>query len=785
MKRSEGFGEALRKYSWALLIGLGVCYFVVDIRIVKYAIVGVFAGVVVLAPRQKAKKEGGGKRWSKKGRRKGGKEAEIKPVTGWRLWVFRGVAAIVIPALTFLVVEVGLRVGRYGYPAESIVKVDINGAEYYGDNSKFSWRFFPRHVAREMDPFVFPAEKSENSYRVFVLGASAAMGVPNTACSLGRVLEVMLREEYPGVNFEVVTAAMAAINSHVVLEMAKDCARHEPDLFVVYLGNNEVVGPYGAGTVFAPLRGRLSWIRAGIWAKGTRLGQVVTNVLGTVGLVSRGPDVWSVLEMYVDRQVRRGDASLQTVYSHFQSNLEDIVVAGLKGGAKVIVCTVGSNLKDHAPLGSLHRADLTAAEKGKWEEIYEKGVGHESSGEYGEAVADYLAAGKIDDRYADLQFRLGRCYWAMGEYDRAGDVFLFAREQDTLRVRADATINGVIRSVAKDMSGRGVYLVDSVVVFMQNSPHGIAGGELFYEHVHLNFKGAHLLARAIFEQVAEILPEKIRVHKAGEGVVLTEGECARRLAYSDWGRYKAAKEIFDTFINRAPFTNQVYYESTARRARQEIANLREVLTQENLSRAAGLFRAAIEKDTGDWHLRYKYGQMLGEGLNDMEGAAEQFRLVQERYPHSYTACNALGDVLREQGDFEGAVEQYLKVVRIHPGHAAAHYYLGWSYLKLGQTGKAVEYYAKTIRVQPGAVRAYNDLGLILLKLGRVDEAVKVYRNGLEAAPDNAALRRYLGMILYDQGQKDEAIKEIREALRIDPDSVKTRELLERMMKQGD
>ena len=36
---------------------------------------------------------------------------------------------------------------------------------------------------------------------------------------------------------------MTAIDSHVTVEIARDCTAHQPDLFIVYLGNNEVVGP--------------------------------------------------------------------------------------------------------------------------------------------------------------------------------------------------------------------------------------------------------------------------------------------------------------------------------------------------------------------------------------------------------------------------------------------------------------------------------------------------------------------------------------------------------------
>jgi len=57
----------------------------------------------------------------------------------------------------------------------------------------------------------------------------------------------MLRHQYPKTNFEVVVPAMPAINSHVVRVIAKSCARWQADLFILYVGNNEVVGPYGSG----------------------------------------------------------------------------------------------------------------------------------------------------------------------------------------------------------------------------------------------------------------------------------------------------------------------------------------------------------------------------------------------------------------------------------------------------------------------------------------------------------------------------------------------------------
>ncbi|MGD8786668.1 MAG: hypothetical protein PVJ60_04525, partial [Phycisphaerales bacterium] len=305
-------------------------------------------------------------------------ELSHKPVTGWRLWLFRIAALIVIPALLFLLLELGLRAGGYGFPADAIIEYKADGGVSCCDNVKFCWRFFPKEIAREFNPFSFSADKSKDTYRIFVLGASAAQGEPDGAFGFGRVLQVMLQDKYPGVNFEVIIAATAAINSHVVVEIAKDCAKYEPDLFVVYLGNNEVTGPYGAGTVFAPLLPSMSVIRTGIAVRGTRLGQLLTGLAEWAGAQKGKPTTWRGLEMFLEKQIRADDKNLEVVYQHFRSNLEDIAKIGHNAGAKVVISTVGSNLKDNPPFASLHRTDLTKEEKAEWDNLYAQTVKYES-----------------------------------------------------------------------------------------------------------------------------------------------------------------------------------------------------------------------------------------------------------------------------------------------------------------------------------------------------------------------------------------------------------------------
>ena len=334
-------------------------------------------------------------------------------ITGWKLWLFRIIAITVIPAFLFLILDIGLRIAGYGYPTSIAIKCKADGVDSYCSNIRFSWRFFPAEIARTMEPFAFPVKKHENTYRIFVMGASAAAGTPDGAYSFGRMLEAMLNQQYPDTKFDIITAAMPAINSHVVLEIAKDSTHYQPDLYIVYLGNNEVVGPYGAGTVFSPLSANLSLIRLGVALKGTKVGQLATNVANSLNRSK--PKVWLGMEMFLDKQVRKDDPQMKIVYRNFEQNLKDIFHIARKIKTPLICCTVGCNLKDNPPFASLHRRDLKDSEKKQWEELYQQGVEFEINGDYTSANDTYLQANEIDSDYADLQYRLGRCYWEMGD----------------------------------------------------------------------------------------------------------------------------------------------------------------------------------------------------------------------------------------------------------------------------------------------------------------------------------------------------------------------------------
>ena len=122
-------------------------------------------------------------------------------------------------------IEAGLRLAHVGYPADFFLYDRIESRDVLVQNDQFSRRFFPRHLVRRPLSMAMSATKPADTIRIFVLGESAAMGDPDPAFSFSRILGVLLRERYPGTRFEVVNLAFTAINSHVILPIARECAQ--------------------------------------------------------------------------------------------------------------------------------------------------------------------------------------------------------------------------------------------------------------------------------------------------------------------------------------------------------------------------------------------------------------------------------------------------------------------------------------------------------------------------------------------------------------------------------
>jgi tetratricopeptide (TPR) repeat protein len=694
--------------------------------------------------------------------------------------------------------EGGLRIGGYGYPAGFFLGPDAEGI--YTTNPQFGLRFFPRTLARLPDP-TFIGAKSPGAVRIFVLGSSAARGTPESSFSFGKVLEAMLRERYPSVKFEVVNAAMTAINSHVCREIARDCAAHEPDLFIVYMGNNEVVGPYGPGTVFQQWSPSLRLIRANVWLKSTRTGQLFDAARRHFHPSAIDSAKWHGMEMFLENQISADDPRLATVCDNFRRNLTDIcrIARGAKAG--VILSTVAVNLRDCPPFASKHRGDLTPEDLDKWSLLYKEGAELEVQKHPLEAIERYEAAARIDDRFAELQFRTARCLASLGRVTDARARFLAARDLDTLRFRADAQINAAIRDVAGEQQAAGVRLVDAEEIAAQrdSSCDGIPGEDLFYEHVHFTFDGNYLLARSMLDRVCESLPQ-LSASQPTRPVPSRE-RCAQLLALTPWDELEMAMVIIG-MTSRRPFTDQLDHAARQEARKRQSKELSRIAENPQALRAACVaYQAPLEKSPDDLQLNFRLAKLAlkaGEfGLArerlkivskklpfaaevfDSLGTASQgcqrtgdaiaaFRRAIELDPEFTLAHVNLGVVLATNGRVDEAIAEYHLALKSDPSCAMAHYNLGVAFRDRGQLDEAIGQFRAALESDPELAKANSDLGTIFQKQGKLDEAIALLQKALQVNPNLAMAHNNLASCLRSRGQRQEAIVEFQKALAADP-----------------
>jgi tetratricopeptide (TPR) repeat protein len=673
-----------------------------------------------------------------------------------------------MPFVLLLFLEVLLRLVGYGYPTQFFLKSQVGGGPVYIENQEFTKRFFPPGLSRSPQPVVVPAEKAPDACRIFIFGESAAMGDPEPAYGFGRILELLLRERYPGKQFQVVNVAITAINSHVIRQIAHDCAPLQGDVWILYIGNNEVVGPFGAGTVFGSQTPPPAAIRAQIALKATRLGQGLDALKWRLAHPSGTPVVWEGMEMFLKQQIRQDDPRMARVYDNFRRNLEEIVRTGLEAHQRLLISTVVGNLKDCPPFASLHWPGFDPARLAEWEKLYAAGAAAESVTNYAAALSAYQQAAALDDRYAELQFRVGRCHWALGHYAEAKTYFEQAQDLDTLRFRSDTRINQIIRQVADRHAAQGIKWFDAREVFARNSPHGIVGEELLYEHVHLNFNGNYLLARVIAEQIASLLPARITAGSNASSPPLTVEECARRLALTDWDRAEVLDEVYKR-LQQPPFIHQLDHEARDQRLREQRAALRLALGAAGYAAAVPIYRQALATSPTDWVLHENLAKLL-QTAGEPAAAEKEWREVTQLVPHYEQGYYGLANALDAQGRAAEAIAVYRRSLQRRPDLHEARNGLGLALANLGNFSEAIAQYQQALKGKPDFGEARVNLGLTLAQQGKAAEAMAQYQAALQLNSNNAAAHINLGKLLAVEGKTDEAIAHYRDALRLNPDN---------------
>jgi tetratricopeptide (TPR) repeat protein len=682
-----------------------------------------------------------------------------------RRWLFRLTAIVLAPLLFLLILEAGLHLAGVGHPMSFFLPMQIDGKNCLIENDRFGWRFFGPEMARAPFPFVIPKVKPPDTIRVFVFGESAAYGDPQPEFGLCRVLEALLDARYPDKHFEVVNTAMTAINSHVILPIARDCAGQNGDFWVIYMGNNEVVGPYGSGTVFGAQAASLSLVRAAVAFKATRVGQALGSLIRDVQKRPVNQSEWGGMIMFLHNHVRQDDPRMATVYASFDQNLNDIVDAGLRGGAKVLVSTVARNLKDCGPFASDHRPGLPAQDLSQWDNFYKIGIRSQEAGRLADAINSFRQAVKVDDTYAEAHFRWGQCSMALGQDAEASRQFALACDQDTLRFRVDSRINEIIRRVASNREQQGVQLVDSEAAMALQSPHGLTGEEFLYEHVHLNFEGNYLVARVLAEQIGHALTA------SAEHPWPTAEDCARRLGWNDSTRRQAEMEILSR-LNDPPFKEQANNRQQYQRLLQQVQQLQPATLPNSLREEKARTQAAAAAAPGDWILQENLAN-LQQQTGDAPGAIESLQRVVRLLPQSPDAWHGLGLALGAAKRDDEAISAFQQATRLSPESVMSMNSLAELYAREGHPEEAAHEFQQVLRQKPYWGPAHLGLGKALEATGKTEEANEQFKEALINRVRSPESFNALAQLSFSRGWYDAAVTNFTDSLRLNPTDPET------------
>jgi lysophospholipase L1-like esterase len=343
------------------------------------------------------------------------------------------------------------------------------------------------------------AQKPVDGLRVFTFGGSATAGLgysPNVTFS--RHLERMLRRAYPERTVEVVNLGIVALSSRQVKLLVADVVeRFDPDLLVVYSGNNEFLEIHGEKYARAHETRLQRWIDP---LRETNLYRLLSRaVRGAPVNPSLADQDFShddlrLTQDAIIQHIRLEVGEVDRAVDRYAANVEEIARSAKVTGTALVLLSVASNWKWRG------RSDLPD----DWRD--ELGS---NPAQIRAALDDRIAAAAPDERHAWL-FKRATLHEEQGNTAAARADYREAMNSDPHLRRALDVMNERVARVAQTSD---VAYLDLVAALGKNAKNGIIGFGEFYDYVHFTPRGAVLVAGAVFGEARRrgLLPEGARL----------------------------------------------------------------------------------------------------------------------------------------------------------------------------------------------------------------------------------------------------------------------------------
>jgi Flp pilus assembly protein TadD len=581
-------------------------------------------------------------------------------------------------------------VGFAGYAPLFTKRTEPNGEQIFKTaHNKFSW----------FNLQTFPARKAERTTRIFCIGGSTTYGRPyNDLTSFCGWLRQFLPAVDPSRRWEVINAGGISYASYRAARLMEELAEYEPDLFIVYSGHNEFL----ESRTYNKLLKVPEFVRSlGVLASHMRLYSVLYDII-----TKREAVLTTEVKPLLDNSAgleyyHRDDEMRDAILNDYESSLLRMTNIGERAGAKMILITPASNIRNFSPFKTEHDPSLSDVDVKRVDTLKRMVKSAIDEEDHVRAVAVAKEALALDDRDADLLYLYARALLALNRIDEARSLFTQARDEDICPLRALTPVSAIVSDVAQ-IKNTGFIDFDRMV--NEQSPNGIPGSELFLDHVHPTIEGNRLLALAIVEEMEQ------------EGMVSP---------VTTWNE-ALITEISEKLVNSLDEKEHAV----------ALRNLSKVLAWAGKEdEAERLVNLAVDIIPEDSEAHSQKGALLLRTGN-MEAALVHYREAARLNPWQAKTHHTYGVLLSELGNMVEARVELETAIRLDPKLDNVHYDLGIVLQTLGKRKQAEAAYRAALEQDPNHAETYNNLGVILAESGNLKAAFENFAKALEVDPNN-------------------------------------------------
>ena len=633
-------------------------------------------------------------------------------------------AMVLLPVVFFLVLEGVLRAFEYGDDYQLFNSVPTVSGYLY-QNPAVARRYFS-NLARVPTGLgdAFRARKDTTEFRIFVQGGSSAAGYPYYAGgSFSRMLEQRLQQTFPDRTVTVVNTGLAAVNSYTLLDFADEIIEQEPDVVLIYAGHNEFYGALGVASAESLGQFR-SVVNLFLRLRKLRTVQALQSTLASgVSLFTDGAGAaqsdGTLMERMVGRQhVPYGSTLYRRGLAQFRGNLGALLARYRRQGIPVLVGTIASNERGHAPfISGLSRG----TDEDHWNVLYSSGAKQLEHGELDSALVAYDELVRVDSLSADAFFARAQTLDGLGRYAEARSSYISAKDRDELRFRGSEDINAIIREEA---ASKSAVVVETQARLAVNAIDGIIGSDLMLEHLHPNIDGYFIIADAYYEALRE--EEMVGAWNSYVPASSARSEILVTAVDSLYGQFRLQQ-----LMSQWPFQPAGVVDRS----------IETIQARDSVERfALDLHQRKISWYDATTALRSYY-----KNRGDLHHALKAALAVIQQYPFLPRPYAEAADILLRQRRLDEALT-YFDAANSREESATVYFMIGSIYFTKRQPEQARQALERALDLQPQYPQALLQLSRVQFSNNEPEDALVTVRRLLDIAPGDPGGRQMLQML---------------------------------------